>query len=604
MIAALRFIAPHGWLRDSHGCIDCIRKTTMLFSELNLHPKLLEAITQAGYTETTTVQAQSIPLGLAGHDLMVSAATGSGKTAAFLLPAMQKMLVAQESNPDVFATAASSGGDRPERAGRDGRPVRGAFGRGGGGAVNPNRPFATVLILCPTRELAQQVADSAVKYGRAIAGFKVATVVGGVPYGAQLAQLKARPNIIVATPGRLIDHMQSKSVELSNVSTLVLDEADRMLDMGFIEDIEHIAAALIKDRQTVMFSATFAGDVGNLAKKLTRDAKRIDVASHTDTHDNITQVLHWADNAQHKYDLLNQIMCRQDMVQAVVFTSTQRDADWLADKMYDAGHGAAALHGGMPQGRRTRVLNGLRKGELRILVATDVAARGIDVPTISHVVNFGLPMTAEDYVHRIGRTGRAGKTGTALTLAVADEAHKIRAIQRFTTQQIPVDVIAGLEPKKPAPSLDKPMGGGRGGAGRGYGGFESRSGRGGNQRDGRKYGAQHNEGFSNQGRDNRGFGGDNRNGSGGYSNNGGNAGGGYQGNRDAGRDLRPAYAPRQDSAPRTGTGFAPANRFQTAASFAPAAPRQNAGFGGDSRGGQSAGRDGLDGRANRFAKRG
>lgn len=599
----------------------------MLFSDLNLHPKLLEAITQAGYTETTTVQEQSIPLGLAGHDLMVSAATGSGKTAAFLLPVMQKMLEAQQSNPDIFALQGSSAGnsERPARDDRNGRPVRGAFGRGGG-AVNPNRPFASVLVLCPTRELAQQVADSAVKYGRAIAGFKVATVVGGVPYGAQLAQLKARPNIIVATPGRLIDHIQSKSVELSSVTTLVLDEADRMLDMGFIEDIEHIASCLTKDRQTVMFSATFAGNVGSLAQKLTRDAKRIDVASHTDTHDNITQVLHWADSAQHKYDLLNEIMCRKEMVQAVVFTSTQRDADWLADKMYDAGHGAAALHGGMPQGRRTRVLNGLRKGELRILVATDVAARGIDVPTISHVVNFGLPMTAEDYVHRIGRTGRAGKTGTALTLAVADEAHKIRAIQRFTTQQIPVDVIVGLEPKKPAPSLDKPMGGGRG---KGFGDFGARSGRGGNQRDGRKYGAQHNDsrssggyngGSSNEG---RGFGGDNRNGGGGYGGNGGGDRGGYQGNRDS----RPAYAPRneggfggdrggnsgggyeqraprQDSAPRQSAGFAPANRFQTAGSFAPAAPRQNAGFGGDSRGGQSTGRDGLDGRANRFAKRG
>ncbi len=592
---------------------------TMLFSELNLHPKLLEAITQAGYTETTTVQAQSIPLGLAGHDLMVSAATGSGKTAAFLLPVMQKMLELQETNPDVFALQGSSAGntERPARDDRNGRPVRGAFGRGGG-AVNPNRPFASVLVLCPTRELAQQVADSAVKYGRAIAGFKVATVVGGVPYGAQLAQLKARPNIIVATPGRLIDHIQSKSVELSNVSTLVLDEADRMLDMGFIEDIEHIASCLTKDRQTVMFSATFAGNVGSLAQKLTRDAKRVDVASHTDTHDNITQVLHWADNAQHKYDLLNEIMCRKEMVQAVVFTSTQRDADWLADKMYDAGHGAAALHGGMPQGRRTRVLNGLRKGELRILIATDVAARGIDVPTISHVVNFGLPMTAEDYVHRIGRTGRAGKTGTALTLAVADEAHKIRAIQRFTTQQIPVDVIVGLEPKKPAPSLDKPMGGGRS---KGFGDFGSRSGRGGNQRDGRKYGAQHNNdrndsrssggyngGASNEG---RGFGGDSRNGGGGYGGNGGgNSGGGdrggYQGNRDS---RQSTFAPRNEGgyeqrAPRQNT-FAPANRFQTAGSFAPAAPRQNTGFGGDSRGAPSSGgRDGLDGRSNRFAKRG
>jgi superfamily II DNA/RNA helicase len=539
----------------------------MLFADLNLHPKLLEAILQAGYTEATTVQAQSIPLGLAGNDLMVSAATGSGKTAAFLLPALQKMLLLQESNPELYAASATQNE-------RTARPVRGAFGRGAS-AVNPNRPQASVLILCPTRELAQQVADAAVKYGRAIVGFKVATVVGGVPYGAQLAQLKSRPNIVVATPGRLIDHIQSKSVDLSNVSTLVLDEADRMLDMGFIEDIEHIASNLTKDRQTVLFSATFAGNVGGLAQKLTRDPKRIDVASHTDKHDNITQVLHWADSAQHKYDLLDSILCRVEVDQAVVFTSTQRDADWLADKLYDAGHGAAALHGGMPQGRRTRVLNGLRKGDLRILIATDVAARGIDVPTISHVINFGLPMTAEDYVHRIGRTGRAGKTGTALTLAVADEAHKIRAIQRFTTHSIPVDVIAGFEPKKPAPSLDRP-GGGRGGKT----GFESRSGRGGNQRDGRKYGAQHNErtpstGFGNGGTG-RGFSAD-RNSSGG--------------------------ANFEQRAPRGHTEFkntAPANRFQTAGSFAPA-PRANTGFGGSST--KDSGRDGLDGRSKRFAKR-
>lgn len=456
----------------------------MLFSNLNLHSKLLEVLAQAGYTEATTVQSQSIPLGLDGHDLMVSAATGSGKTAAFLLPVLQKMLLLQESNPNLYTQNNLNSNNQNERLGRDGRPIRGAFGRNN--AINPNRPQASVLVLCPTRELAQQVADAAMKYGRAITGFKVATVVGGVPYGAQLAQLKSRPNIIVATPGRLIDHLNSKSVNLSNISTLVLDEADRMLDMGFIEDIEHIASNLTTDRQTVLFSATFAGNVGDLAKKLTRDPKRIDVASHTDKHDNIIQILHWADSAQHKYDLLDNILCRVELDQAIVFTSTQRDADWLADKLYDAGHSAAALHGGMPQGRRTRVLNGLRKKDLRILIATDVAARGIDIPSISHVINFGLPMTAEDYVHRIGRTGRAGKTGTALTLAVADEAHKIRTIQRFTTQIIPVDIIIGLEPKKPAPSLERPSGK-RGTDKKGYGNFENRSRRNHNQQDGRKY---------------------------------------------------------------------------------------------------------------------
>ncbi|MET0518820.1 MAG: helicase-related protein, partial [Burkholderiaceae bacterium] len=235
-----------------------------------------------------------------------------------------------------------------------------------------------------------------------------------------------------------------------------LDEADRMLDMGFIDDIKFIADRIPAERQTVMFSATFAGHVGRLAQELLREPLKVDVSGHTDTHENITQRLHWADNNNHKDQLLEAILAESTLDQAVVFTSTQRDADWLAERLQEIGHAVAPLHGGMPQGRRNRVLMALRRKEVRVLVATDVAARGIDVPTITHVINYGLPMKAEDYVHRIGRTGRAGREGLAVTLACRDDVSMIRRIQQFTTQQIPVAQIEGLEPKTQEPRIFPP----------------------------------------------------------------------------------------------------------------------------------------------------
>jgi superfamily II DNA/RNA helicase len=221
--------------------------------------------------------------------------------------------------------------------------------------------------------------------------------------------------------------------------------------MGFIEDIQHIAEATPQTRQTLMFSATFGGHVGKLASRLLRSPQHIDVASHTDTHENIEQRLHWVDDHQHKNALLDHILTERSVDQALVFTSTQRDADWLADRLAEMGHAVAALHGGMPQGRRNRVLQALRSRQLRVLVATDVAARGIDVPTISHVINYGLPMKAEDYVHRIGRTGRAGRSGLAVTLAERRDASQIHRIQHYTTQRIAPATIAGLEPRRPEP---------------------------------------------------------------------------------------------------------------------------------------------------------
>jgi superfamily II DNA/RNA helicase len=249
-----------------------------------------------------------------------------------------------------------------------------------------------------------------------------------------------------------MDHMASGKAVLANVEMLVLDEADRMLDMGFIDDIKHIASFLPEQRQTVMFSATFAGEVGQLAKNMLKaDAQTIAVSTHTSTHENIEQRLHWADDGKHKHALLEQLLAGREIDQALVFTSTQRDADWLADRLAEIGHRVASLHGGMPQGRRNRVLHGLRSRDLRVLVATDVAARGIDVPSISHVINYGLPMKAEDYVHRIGRTGRAGRAGLAVTLAERRDAGMIQRIQRFTTQRIPVATLVGLEPRLPEP---------------------------------------------------------------------------------------------------------------------------------------------------------
>ena len=410
-----------------HGAIDAATPAAPqrnAFDALKVNAALVRALTDAGYTEPTAVQSRAIPPALAGRDVRVSSSTGSGKTASFVLPALQGVLD-QRAN-----------GERRER----------------GIAYGPR-----VLVLTPTRELAMQVAKATSTYGRHVQGLRVATVVGGVPYGAQLQAMRGPLDVLIATPGRLIDHLNSGKLVLSNLAMLVLDEGDRMLDMGFIDDIRFIAECTPKTRQTMMYSATFAGSVGRLAAELLKpDAQTIDVSSHTDTHANIEQRLHWADDSRHKQALLDHILTTREVDQALVFTSTQRDADWLADRLADMGHAVASLHGGHPQGRRNRVLQDLRTRHLRVLVATDVAARGIDVRTISHVINYGLPMKAEDYVHRIGRTGRAGRNGLAVTLADRGDSGMIRRIQQFTTQQIPVATITGLEPKLPEPRMFAP----------------------------------------------------------------------------------------------------------------------------------------------------
>ncbi|MCX7169078.1 MAG: DEAD/DEAH box helicase, partial [Proteobacteria bacterium] len=280
----------------------------------------------------------------------------------------------------------------------------------------------------------------------------------------QMQLLARNPQILVATPGRLIDHLESGKIDFSQLELLVLDEADRMLDMGFIEDIEKIIAATPGTRQTMLFSATLDGMVGQMAQKITRNAQVVKIAGAASKHENIEQRLHFVDDLSHKNRLLDYLLRDVSMDQCLVFTATKRDADVIADRLVTAGFSAAALHGDMQQSARNRTLTAMRRGQVRVLVATDVAARGIDVPTISHVINYDLPKSPEDYVHRIGRTGRAGRNGLAISLVNHAENFSVRNIERFTKQQIPVEIIVGHEPKRTAAtSPRKPAWGNRAG---------------------------------------------------------------------------------------------------------------------------------------------
>jgi superfamily II DNA/RNA helicase len=417
------------------------------FADLGLSPQLIKALENKGYTDPTTVQAQAIPAALVGSDLLVSSQTGSGKTAAFILPSLERL-----------AKPAAAPGRGPR-----------------------------ILVLAPTRELAQQVLKAAEDYGRDLRHLRCVAVVGGMPYGLQLKALSRPVDLVVATPGRLIDHLERGRIDLSRVETLILDEADRMLDMGFIDDINAIVARTPVTRQTLLFSATLDGVVGRLAQRVTRDARRIEITTTPAAKARIAQSLLFADDLGHKTRLLDHLLRDAALDQALVFTSTKRAAEEISAVLREQGFAAAALHGDMTQFNRTRTLRQLRDGRTRVVVATDVAARGIDVPNISHVINFDLPKQAEDYVHRIGRTGRAGREGIAVTLAGHGERHLIRAIERYTSQSIGVGVIAGLEPSarprrdptvtrhSPGPKRGDPRSasGTRSGAGRGNTGKSS-----------------------------------------------------------------------------------------------------------------------------------
>ncbi|GHU33284.1 ATP-dependent RNA helicase RhlE [Betaproteobacteria bacterium] len=414
----------------------------MTFAELGLHEILLNTLNAAAYRVPTPVQEQTIPAALAGYDLMVSSQTGSGKTAAFMLPALHRFIEQERSVQTTQTTTSSRTLNQERQSARARGKDRSRF--------QPAQP--RMLVLAPTRELALQVTAAADKYAGPVRRLKAVSILGGMPYPKQMELLARNPEILVATPGRLIDHMTSGKIDFSRLQILVLDEADRMLDMGFIEDIEKIAAATPTSRQTLLFSATLDGAVGRIARQVTRDAQVIQVDTPQTKHENIEQRLHFVDDLKHKNRLLDHLLRDANIDQAIVFTATKRDADTICDRLNIAGFNAAALHGDMPQRFRNRTLDAMRRGQVRILVATDVAARGLDVPTITHVFNYDLPKFAEDYVHRIGRTGRAGHNGLAISLVNHAEHFNIRKIERFTRQLIPVEVVVGHEPVRPAPT--------------------------------------------------------------------------------------------------------------------------------------------------------
>ena len=382
----------------------------MSFESLNLNPALVQALAAAGYTQPTPVQAQAIPVALTGFDLMVSAPTGTGKTAAFVLPALQRLALA------------------PTKHGRGPR----------------------VLVLTPTRELAMQVTEAVDKYCKFMRHMRTGTILGGMPYPKQRRLLEQSLDVLVATPGRLIDFIDQGRVDFSRLELLVLDEADRMLDMGFIEPVKRIAAKTPATRQTMLFSATLDGNIAKLGRELLRDPKLISVSAPKENNENILQRLHYVDDGSHKHRLLDHVLRSEEcQAQSIVFTATKHGADRLAERLFHAGHEAAALHGNMNQSQRNRTLARLRSGAVKVLVATDVAARGIDVASISHVFNYDLPKVAEDYVHRIGRTGRAGATGTAISFASSEDVRQLKQIERYIGRAIERWIVPGFEAKNP-----------------------------------------------------------------------------------------------------------------------------------------------------------
>ena len=395
----------------------------MSFDALGLAPEFLRAVADQGYTEPTPIQAEAIPLVLDGRDLMAGAQTGTGKTAAFVLPMLQRL-----GPPRI-----------DPRAGR--RPIR-------------------ALVLAPTRELALQVEESVRTYGRHW-GVRSTAIYGGVGFSPQVAALRRFPDVVVATPGRLLDHLGQRTIDLSGVEILVLDEADRMLDMGFIRDIRKVLEVLPARRQNLLFSATFSEEIRSLARGFLHEPASVQVTPRNSAAPLVTQVVHPVDR-ERKRELLSHLVRTGVVDQALVFTRTKHGANRLAQQLERDGIAAVAIHGNKSQGQRVRALADFKTGRTPILVATEIAARGLDIAELPHVVNFELPMVPEDYVHRIGRTGRAGSPGHAVSLVCVDEQKLLHDIQRVLGAPIPSEVIPGFEPDRsvrPEPIL-------RGGLGR------------------------------------------------------------------------------------------------------------------------------------------
>ncbi|MDR0246178.1 MAG: DEAD/DEAH box helicase [Burkholderia sp.] len=407
----------------------------MSFESLGLAEPLVKAVNELGYTSPTPIQQQAIPAVLGGGDLLAGAQTGTGKTAGFTLPILQRLHTFYADN---------RGAKRAVRA----------------------------LILTPTRELAAQVEESVRAYSKYLK-LRSTVMFGGVSINPQIDALKRGVDIVVATPGRLLDHMQQKTIDLSNLDILVLDEADRMLDMGFIHDIKRVLAKLPPDRQNLLFSATFSDEIKALADSLLDSPALIEVARRNTTAESVAQKIHPVDRDR-KRELLTHLIREHNWFQVLVFTRTKHGANRLAEQLTKDGISAMAIHGNKSQSARTRALAEFKNSTLQVLVATDIAARGIDIDQLPHVVNFDLPNVPEDYVHRIGRTGRAGATGEAVSLVCVDEKLLLRDIERLIKREIPQEVIAGFEPDphaKPEPiqqrrGQQQPRGGGGGGGNR------------------------------------------------------------------------------------------------------------------------------------------
>jgi ATP-dependent RNA helicase RhlE len=389
----------------------------MPFQNLGLMPALLRALNDQGYTQPTPVQEQAIPLILSGADIMAGAQTGTGKTAAFALPILQRLY--------------PEGGDRRP----PGRRVR-------------------ALVLTPTRELAAQVHDSFRTYGKHLP-LTSTMIFGGVGMGPQMQALRRGIDVIVATPGRLIDHMDRRTVDLSTIEVLVLDEADRMLDMGFLPALKKILAALPRQRQTLLFSATFAEEIKQLASQFMRQPQQIQIAAQNSVASTVEHRVHPVDQDR-KRDLLIHLLAVDSRRQTLIFGRTKHGADRLTRQLEQAGFKVAAIHGDKSQGARTRALDEFKRGKVTILVATDIAARGLDIDQLPVVINYDLPMVAEDYVHRIGRTGRAGSDGQAISLVSRDQQDQFHAIQRLLKREITSEVIPGFEPSQPLRSAPAP----------------------------------------------------------------------------------------------------------------------------------------------------
>jgi ATP-dependent RNA helicase RhlE len=396
----------------------------MTFTDLNLNDSLLKAINDQGYTTPTPVQAQAIPFILEGRDMLAGAQTGTGKTAGFTLPMLQ--ILSQQKTP------------------KNHRKIR-------------------ALILTPTRELAAQVAESVKIYGKYLP-LKSAVIFGGVGINPQITMLRNGIDILIATPGRLLDHIGQGTVDLSAVEIFVLDEADRMLDMGFIRDIRRVITILPKARQNLMFSATYSDDIKTLANTLLRNPAEVEVARRNTSSELVTQSVILVD-CKRKSALLGEMIGKHKWEQVLVFTRTKHGANKLTEYLQKIGITAAAIHGNKSQAARTKALDDFKRSQVRVLVATDIAARGIDIDALPHVVNFELPNIAEDYVHRIGRTGRAGCEGEAISLVCVDEADYLRGIEKLINKKLDSRIIEGYEPD---PTIKaEPIQQGRGGGNRG-----------------------------------------------------------------------------------------------------------------------------------------